>query len=95
MEEVQRSEKRATLEDIMYASVLEKFLELGVDMLGSMDLVQVPLRSVKSPVACLTSPACQHGPGLGATAMRQIQFVVCLSSPRLPAERLPAHVDCV
>lgn len=45
MEEVQRSEKRATLEDIMYASVLEKFLMLGVDMLGSMDLVQVRKQS--------------------------------------------------
>ena len=45
MEEVQRSEGRATLEDIMYASVLEKFLDLGVDMLGSMDLVQVEFLS--------------------------------------------------
>ncbi len=47
MEEVQRSEKRATLEDIMYASVLEKFLQLGVDMLGSMDLVQVPASVIR------------------------------------------------
>jgi hypothetical protein len=52
MEEVQRSEKRATLEDIMYASVLEKFLELGVDMLGSMDLVQVPSSAAVTPCAC-------------------------------------------
>jgi hypothetical protein len=47
MEEVQRSEKRATLEDIMYASVLEKFLQLGVDMLGSMDLVQEDAQNLK------------------------------------------------
>ena len=39
MEEVQQSENRATLEDLMYASVLEKFLTLGVDMLGSMDTI--------------------------------------------------------
>jgi hypothetical protein len=60
MEEVQRSEKRATLEDIMYASVLEKFLELGVDMLGSMDLVQVPSVACARvyPSACARACAC-------------------------------------
>jgi antitoxin component HigA of HigAB toxin-antitoxin module len=47
MEEVQRSEKQATLEDIMYASVLEKFLQLGVNMLGSMDLVQENAENLK------------------------------------------------
>ena len=56
MEEVQRSEKRATLEDIMYASVLEKFLQLGVDMLGSMDLVQVPCYA--SGTVCPPADAC-------------------------------------
>ena len=55
MEEVQRSEKRATLEDIMYASVLEKFLQLGVDMLGSMDLVQVASSALA--IACLCTDA--------------------------------------
>jgi hypothetical protein len=58
MEEVQRSEKRATLEDIMYASVLEKFLQLGVDMLGSMDLVQVPCSALATVCPCLDACAC-------------------------------------
>ena len=37
MEEVRRSEQRATVEDLMYASVLEKFVELGVDMMPKLD----------------------------------------------------------
>ena len=37
MEEVRASEVRATLEDLMYVSILEKFLLLGVDMLPRMD----------------------------------------------------------
>lgn len=37
MEEVRASEVRATLEDLMYVSILEKFLVLGVDMLPRMD----------------------------------------------------------
>lgn len=32
-------EHRATVEDLMYAAVLEKFLSLGVEMMGSMDNV--------------------------------------------------------
>ena len=34
---MKRIEQRATVEDLMYASVLEKFLNLGVEMMGSMD----------------------------------------------------------
>lgn len=37
MEEVRASEVRATLEDLMYVSILEKFLLIGVDMLPRMD----------------------------------------------------------
>jgi hypothetical protein len=37
MEEVRASEVRSTLEDLMYVSILEKFLLLGVDMLPRMD----------------------------------------------------------
>ena len=37
MEEVRRSEQRATVEDLMYASVLEKFVEVGVDMMPKLD----------------------------------------------------------
>jgi hypothetical protein len=37
MEEVRSNELRATLEDLMYVSILEKFLLLGVDMLPRMD----------------------------------------------------------
>ena len=37
MEEVKRSEQRATVEDLMYASVLEKFVDVGVDMLPRLE----------------------------------------------------------
>jgi len=37
MEEVRASEVRATLEDLMYLSILEKFVVLGVEMLPRMD----------------------------------------------------------
>ena len=40
MEEVRASEVRATLEDLMYVSILEKFLLLGVDMLPRMEGTQ-------------------------------------------------------
>ena len=33
MQQVREREKRATVEDLMYASVLEKFMELKVEML--------------------------------------------------------------
>ena len=33
MEDLKSSEQRATVEDLMYASVLEKFLELKVEMM--------------------------------------------------------------
>lgn len=58
MEEVQNSEKRATLEDLMYASVLEKFLVLGVDMLGSMDAITENRDSLKSLTEGIHSKAC-------------------------------------
>eukprot|EP00803_Ostreobium_quekettii_P001375 evm.model.scf_910.1 EVM.evm.TU.scf_910.1 scf_910:24458-29165(-) len=37
MEEVRESEKRSTLEDLMYISILEKFVVLNVDMLPRME----------------------------------------------------------
>jgi hypothetical protein len=37
MEEVRASEVRATLEDLMYVSILEKFITVGVEMLPRMD----------------------------------------------------------
>jgi hypothetical protein len=37
MQEVRASEVRATLEDLMYVSILEKFVVLGVDMLPRLD----------------------------------------------------------
>ena len=39
MQDLKKSEQQATLEDLMYASVLEKFLELGLQMLPRMDSV--------------------------------------------------------
>ena len=70
MAEVERSEKRATLEDIMYASVLEKFLELGVDMLGSMELIQVHRSREVLGLRCknLRRTACRIERCLGAAA---------------------------
>ncbi|PNH03539.1 hypothetical protein TSOC_010392 [Tetrabaena socialis] len=49
MEEVREGEVRATLEDLMYVSILEKFLMLGVDMLPRMDgFVDPPGTNLKS-----------------------------------------------
>lgn len=39
MEELKRSEQRATVEDLMYASVLERFVELGVPMLPRVESI--------------------------------------------------------
>ncbi|EFJ50713.1 hypothetical protein VOLCADRAFT_88515 [Volvox carteri f. nagariensis] len=49
MEEVREVEVRATLEDLMYVSILEKFLLLGVDMLPRMDgFVDPPSTNLKA-----------------------------------------------
>ncbi|GFR44870.1 hypothetical protein Agub_g6213 [Astrephomene gubernaculifera] len=49
MEEVREGEVRATLEDLMYVSILEKFLMLGVDMLPRMDgFVDPPMTNLKA-----------------------------------------------
>ena len=37
MQEVKQSEQRVTVMDLMYASVLAKFLEIGVEMLPRLD----------------------------------------------------------
>eukprot|EP00198_Chlamydomonas_reinhardtii_P001710 XP_001691046.1 predicted protein [Chlamydomonas reinhardtii] len=49
MEEVRAREVRSTLEDLMYVSILEKFLLLGVDMLPRMDgFVDPPNTNLKA-----------------------------------------------
>ncbi|KAG2445949.1 hypothetical protein HXX76_000552 [Chlamydomonas incerta] len=49
MEEVRSREVRSTLEDLMYVSILEKFLLLGVDMLPRMDgFVDPPNTNLKA-----------------------------------------------
>ncbi|KXZ55990.1 hypothetical protein GPECTOR_2g1542 [Gonium pectorale] len=49
MEEVREREARSTLEDLMYVSILEKFLLLGVDMLPRMDgFVDPPSTNLKA-----------------------------------------------
>ena len=45
-------EHRATVEDLMYAAVLEKFLSLGVDMLGNMDnIMEKVMHRIERPGA--------------------------------------------
>jgi hypothetical protein len=63
MDEVREMEKRATVEDLMYAAVLEKFLSLGVNMLGNMDNILEKVRRLASlPIAagCLCLSCCQR-----------------------------------
>ncbi|CAL5219382.1 g1204 [Coccomyxa viridis] len=48
MEEVKRNEQRATVEDLMYASVLEKFVEVGVDMMPTLDSITESQETLKS-----------------------------------------------
>ena len=55
MEEVKRSEQRATVEDLMYASVLEKFVEVGVDMLPKLDNIREEPSDLKARPACLAT----------------------------------------
>ena len=47
MEEVKRNEQRATVEDLMYASVLEKFVEVGVDMMPTLDSITESQETLK------------------------------------------------
>ena len=52
MDEVRQMEHRATVEDLMYAAVLEKFLSLGVDMLGNMDnIMEKVMHRIEHPGA--------------------------------------------
>lgn len=37
MEQMRRKEASATLEDLMYISVIEKFVDLGIDMMPRME----------------------------------------------------------
>ena len=53
MEEVKRSEQRATVEDLMYASVLEKFVEVGVDMLPTLESISESQETLKVHMAML------------------------------------------
>ena len=64
MDEVRQMEHRATVEDLMYAAVLEKFLSLGVDMLGNMDNIMEKVTVSRRPVqahlaATLFAPVAQ------------------------------------
>ncbi len=52
MEEVKRNEQRATVEDLMYASVLEKFVEVGVDMMPTLDSITESQETLKVQAAC-------------------------------------------
>lgn len=62
MEEVKRNEQRATVEDLMYASVLEKFVELGVDMMPTLDSITESQETLKvraqACLGCLSNHAC-------------------------------------
>ena len=53
-------EKRATVEDLMYAAVLEKFLSLGVNMLGNMDNILEKVRRFASHQCRLRPAPCGH-----------------------------------
>ena len=53
MEEVKRSEQRATVEDLMYASVLEKFVEVGVDMLPTLESISESQETLKVHMSML------------------------------------------
>ena len=55
-------EHRATVEDLMYAAVLEKFLSLGVDMLGNMDNI---MEKVLFPTTPPCAPACAYAKLVG------------------------------
>lgn len=54
---MKRNEQRATVEDLMYASVLEKFVEVGVDMLPTLDSITESQETLK--VSILSVPPCE------------------------------------
>lgn len=58
MEEVKRNEQRATVEDLMYASVLEKFVEVGVDMMPTLDSITESQETLKVGAATIPWPNC-------------------------------------
>lgn len=53
MEDLKSSEQRATVEDLMYASVLEKFMDLKVEMMP-----RYPLRCALPPSLHPPPPPC-------------------------------------
>lgn len=75
---MERSESRATLEDLMYASVLEKFLTLGVDMLGSMDTITEDRNALKSLTEGIHSkvPPPPPPPGDGDLTVKSTPFLL-------------------
>lgn len=48
MEEVKSNERRVTLEDLMYVSVLERFLEVGVSMMPRLENVSENHTTIKA-----------------------------------------------
>lgn len=58
MEEVKRNEQRATVEDLMYASVLEKFVEVGVDMMPTLDSITESQETLKVRARRSSEPWC-------------------------------------
>jgi len=58
MEEVKRNEQRATVEDLMYASVLEKFVEVGVDMMPTLDSITESQETLKVQADRSSQPFC-------------------------------------
>lgn len=61
---MKRSEQRATVEDLMYASVLEKFVDVGVDMLPRLENIIESPANLKVWKAChvirlfVSNPSC-------------------------------------
>ena len=56
---MKRSEQRATVEDLMYASVLEKFVDVGVEMLPRLEnIIESPANLKVRSLASLALHAC-------------------------------------
>jgi hypothetical protein len=87
MEEVRALEVQATLEDLMYVSILEKFVVLGVEMLPRMDgesagAGQLPLTPVPAP----RLPNAQQSWAITGSSMPPLFLQL-----EWPSLRLPRH----
>lgn len=82
MEEVRALEVQATLEDLMYVSILEKFVVLGVEMLPRMDGESAGATQLQCPPLPLDNAQQPHtATGMSASQVPDMYCAGCCQQP--------------